>query len=62
MKKIIIDNKTVDYSTAEVCVHDWFFKEAFFEDGTPLDYEQLYQLDKICEEDLTEMRQNYVRE
>ena len=58
---ILLNNKEIDASSMDIDIHNWVFKEAKFKDGTPLNEEELIQLDGFLVEHLIEAQQNYRR-
>lgn len=60
--KIMVNEKEVDRDSIEIDFNQGFHQSARFVDGTPLDDEELYELDKVREVELTEEIQNYRRE
>ena len=59
---IVINEKEVDQNSIEIDLVQWIHKSASFVDGTPLDENELCELDKIREAELTEVMQDYRRE
>ena len=59
---IVINKKEVDYDSIEIDFIQGIHKSASFVDGTPLDENELCELDKIREAELTEDMQDYRRE
>lgn len=62
MNPIIVNGKEVERGSIEIDFSQGFHQSASFVNGTPLDDEELYELDKVLEVELTEAIQNYRRE